>query len=163
MSPASSLPTLKVTNRIRPLTDDNGATASMSKSSRPKAQSDKSNSRNKDNQEAMEAAIDEWMSHANAKAHELAQRFDKKPRYFLDRFFQGGQKFIHKHTVTNAFNAFKSIKAAELRAGMFTVTIKCRTTDISHRGRKGECHPNYKPVPRRVQCPFRAGARSVCQ
>ncbi len=120
MSPASSLPTLKVTNRIRPLADDNGASVSISKSSRPKAQGDKSNSRNKENQEAMEAAIDEWMSHAHAKAHELAQRFDKKPRYFLDRFFQGGQKFIHKHTVTNAFNAFKSIKAAELRAGMLS-------------------------------------------
>ncbi|KAF8163959.1 hypothetical protein BJ912DRAFT_830954, partial [Pholiota molesta] len=45
----------------------------------------------------------------------LGEKFDKKPRYFLDRFFLGGQKLIYKQSVTNSFNAFTSIKAAQLR------------------------------------------------
>ncbi|KAF9470954.1 hypothetical protein BDN70DRAFT_775761, partial [Pholiota conissans] len=71
--------------------------------------------RRKAENEAMENAVNDWVSYTMAKASELGARFDKKPRYFLDRFFLGGQKLIYKQTVTNSFNAFKSIKAAHLR------------------------------------------------
>ncbi|KJA19639.1 hypothetical protein HYPSUDRAFT_143463, partial [Hypholoma sublateritium FD-334 SS-4] len=70
----------------------------------------------KEENDAIESAIDEWMASTLAKAAELADRFDKKPRYFLDHFFLGGQKLIYKQSVTNSFNAFKSVKAAELHA-----------------------------------------------
>jgi hypothetical protein len=60
-------------------------------------------------------AIDEWTKSTLNTASELARRFDKKERYFLDIFFQGGAHLIHKHTKVNAYNAFKHLKAEELR------------------------------------------------
>ena len=62
-------------------------------------------------------AIDEWMKSTLNTASELARRFDKKERYFLDIFFQGGAHLTHKHTKVNAYNAFKHSKAEELRDG----------------------------------------------
>ena len=62
-------------------------------------------------------AIDEWMKSTLNTATELARRFDKKERYFLDIFFQGGAHLIHKQTKVNAYNAFKHSKAEELRDG----------------------------------------------
>lgn len=38
-------------------------------------------------QAAIDAAVDEWFELTMTKANELAERFDKKPRYFLDIFF----------------------------------------------------------------------------
>lgn len=116
--PPTVLPTLKVSaDRIRHANEADEGTASKS-SSRPKAQVERQKAKRKEDTDAMESAVDEWFAFTMAKAAELAERFDKKPRYFLDRFFQGGQKLVYKQTVTNAFNAFKSIKAAELRAGV---------------------------------------------
>ncbi|KAJ7463589.1 hypothetical protein FB451DRAFT_1403611 [Mycena latifolia] len=43
------------------------------------------------------------------------ERFDKTPRYFLDIFYQGGARMVNSHTKVNAYNAFKSEKAAECR------------------------------------------------
>ena len=62
-------------------------------------------------------AIDEWTKTTLNTASELARRFDKKERYFLDIFFQGGVHLIHKQTKVNAYNAFKHLKAKELRDG----------------------------------------------
>ena len=62
-------------------------------------------------------AIDEWMKSTLNTATELARRFDKKERYFLDIFFQGGAHLIHKQMKVNAYNAFKHSKAKELRDG----------------------------------------------
>ena len=62
-------------------------------------------------------AIDEWTKSTMNTASELARRFDKKERYFLDIFFQGGAHLIHKQTKVNAYNAFKHLKAEELRDG----------------------------------------------
>jgi hypothetical protein len=62
-------------------------------------------------------AIDEWTKTTLNTASELARRFDKKERYFLDIFFQGGAHLIHKQTKVNAYNAFKHLKAEELRDG----------------------------------------------
>ena len=62
-------------------------------------------------------AIDEWTKTTLNTASELARRFDKTERYFLDIFFQGGAHLIHKQTKVNAYNAFKHLKAKELRDG----------------------------------------------
>jgi hypothetical protein len=68
-------------------------------------------------QAAMDAAVDEWFDLTMAKANELAERFNKKPRFFLDIFFHGGARMVHHHEKVNAHNAFVSLKAQELRDG----------------------------------------------
>ncbi|KAJ7086902.1 hypothetical protein B0H15DRAFT_781879 [Mycena belliarum] len=57
----------------------------------------------------------EWFTETKAKAAELAARFDKKPRYFLDVFFQGGTHMVNHQEKVNPYNAFKAEKAAQLR------------------------------------------------
>jgi len=47
-------------------------------------------------QVAINEAISEWYSYTLSKADELAEWFHKKPRYFMNLFFQGGA-----HTVTH--------------------------------------------------------------
>ena len=47
-------------------------------------------------------------------AMDLAHRFNKKRRYFLDLFFQGGVHLVHKQMKVNPHNAFLSMKAQEL-------------------------------------------------
>ncbi|KAJ6573776.1 hypothetical protein DFH09DRAFT_915771, partial [Mycena vulgaris] len=64
---------------------------------------------------AMDEGIQEWFTSTMEKAEELAVRFDKKPRYFLDVFFQGGARMVHCQEKINPYNAFKSEKAAEVR------------------------------------------------
>jgi hypothetical protein len=74
-------------------------------------------------QAAIDAAVDEWFELTMTKANELAERFDKKPRYFLDIFFHGGARMVHHHEKVNAHNAFVSLKAQELRDGMLLVLL----------------------------------------
>ena len=59
----------------------------------------------------------EWFSYTNAKAVELGLKYDKKTRYFLDMFFQGGAHMVHHQEKTNPYNAFKAEKAAQRREG----------------------------------------------
>ncbi|KAJ6614645.1 hypothetical protein B0H10DRAFT_1694364, partial [Mycena sp. CBHHK59/15] len=66
-------------------------------------------------QAEIDAAVDDWRMYTNEKASELAERFDLKPRYFLDVFFQGGAKMVNHQEKVNPYNAFKSEKAAENR------------------------------------------------
>ncbi|KAF8195269.1 hypothetical protein K438DRAFT_1587471 [Mycena galopus ATCC 62051] len=54
------------------------------------------------------------MESTNALATSLGERFDLKPRYFLDIFFQVGAHMITHQEAVNPYNAFKSFKAAEL-------------------------------------------------
>jgi hypothetical protein len=72
-----------------------------------------------ENQAAIDTAVDEWFSSTTAKANELAARFNKKPRYFLDIFFHGGARMVYHHEKVNPHNAFMSLKAQELRDGIF--------------------------------------------
>jgi len=67
----------------------------------------------KQKQAAIDAEVDQWFSFTMAKAGELAERFNKKPRYFLDIFFQGGARMVHESS-TNPWNAFMSKKAGEV-------------------------------------------------
>ena len=71
-----------------------------------------------ENQAAIDAAIDEWFTSTMAKVNELAARFNKKPRFFLNIFFHGGARMVHHHEKINPHNAFISLKAQELREGM---------------------------------------------
>jgi len=71
--------------------------------------------RNSQLQTEISNAINEWTKTTLNTASELARRFDKKERYFLDIFFQGGAHLVHKQTKVNAYNAFKHLKAEELR------------------------------------------------
>lgn len=70
-----------------------------------------------ENQEAIDAAVDEWFTLTMTKANELAAQFNKKPRYFLDIFFHGGARMVHHHEKVNPHNAFISLKSQELRDG----------------------------------------------
>lgn len=85
----------------------------------PKNQSREANTKNQERREEIKAAVDEWYSYTVAKIDELANRFDKKPRYFYEYFFQGGAKMIFQRPKINPHNAFTSMKAADLRAGRF--------------------------------------------
>jgi hypothetical protein len=66
-------------------------------------------------QAQIDEAVGEWFAYTNAKATELAERFDRTQRYFLDIFFQGGARMVHHQENINPYNAFKSEKAAECR------------------------------------------------
>ncbi|KAJ7088986.1 hypothetical protein C8R44DRAFT_565154, partial [Mycena epipterygia] len=63
----------------------------------------------------IEDAVEEWREYTNRTAHELAEKFDMKPRYFFDIFFQGGAHMVNHQEKINPYNAFKSEKAAEAR------------------------------------------------
>jgi hypothetical protein len=92
--------------------------ATTSKSAAPTpAQRTARAERNSRLQTEINEAIEEWTKSTLNTASELARRFEKKDRYFLDIFFQGGAHLIHKQTKVNAFNAFKHLKAEELRDG----------------------------------------------
>lgn len=66
-------------------------------------------------QEEIDEAVRDWKASTLTLASDLARRFNKKQRYFLDLFFQGGVHLVHKQTKVNPHNAFLSMKAQELR------------------------------------------------
>ena len=68
-------------------------------------------------QQEIDEAVDEWFTHTNSLANTLAERFNKKPRYFLDIFFHGGARMLNHHEKINPKNAFVALKAQELRDG----------------------------------------------
>lgn len=72
-------------------------------------------------QDDINNAVNEWFTYTLGKANELAERFDKKPQYFLDIFFQGGARMVNHHSKTSAYNAFISLKAKEVNAGISSV------------------------------------------
>jgi len=69
-------------------------------------------------QRQIDEAVSEWYSYTLMKADDLGKRFNKKPRYFMDIFFQGGARLVTHRNKVNAFNAFKSLKAEELNEGL---------------------------------------------
>ena len=68
-------------------------------------------------QVAINKAIGKWYSYTLTKADELAERFHKKPRYFMDFFFQGGAHMVIYWEKINPYNVFMSLKAQEINAG----------------------------------------------
>jgi hypothetical protein len=71
---------------------------------------------------AINAEVDEWFSATMAKAEAMAKKYNKKPRYFLDIFFQGGAHLVHERGTTS-WNAFLSKKADEVNGGKFPFNI----------------------------------------
>jgi hypothetical protein len=69
-------------------------------------------------QQQIDEAISEWVTYTLAKAEHLGKRFNKKPHYFLDMFFQSGVRMVTHKNKTNVFNTFKSLKVTKFNEGM---------------------------------------------
>jgi hypothetical protein len=60
-------------------------------------------------------AVEAWKQSTLKTAADLANRFDKKERYFLDLFFQAGTHLVHQQKKINPHNAYLHMKAEEMR------------------------------------------------
>jgi hypothetical protein len=65
--------------------------------------------------------VREWKASTLKLATDLARRFKKKPRYFLDHFFQGGVHLVTKQGKVNPYNAFLAMKSSELRLSKYLI------------------------------------------
>lgn len=54
-------------------------------------------------QQLIDDAVSEWYTYMLAKADDLGKCFNKKPRYFLNIFFQAGAKMVNHHQKTNTY------------------------------------------------------------
>jgi hypothetical protein len=90
-------------------------------------------------QQAIDDAIGEWYSYTIAKANDLAERFNKKPQYFLDIFFQGGTRMVNHHSKVNVHNTFKSFKAQELHDSNLPWSCIHADTHYHHSWSDGHC------------------------
>ena len=73
--------------------------------------------------EELDAALSAWESYTLSKAEELTERFDKKPRYFLDLFYQATARLASRHEKVNGFNAYKSKRISEMRESTYASLI----------------------------------------
>ncbi|KIL54459.1 hypothetical protein M378DRAFT_92015 [Amanita muscaria Koide BX008] len=89
----------------------------------PAEQRARSRELNQQRQSEIDSALLAWETYTLAKAEELSQWFDRKPRYFLDLFFQAGTRLASHHEKVNGFNAFKSMRIAEMREDGQTVQL----------------------------------------
>ena len=71
--------------------------------------------------EEIDLAVQEWFANTVALAEELAVKHSKKPRHFLDLFFQGGARMLTQRNTTNSWNAWSSITAAKENNGNFSI------------------------------------------
>ncbi|KAF9486114.1 hypothetical protein BDN70DRAFT_794340 [Pholiota conissans] len=83
-------------------------------------------------QAEIDVAVQAWFDSTIAKANELAEHFNKKPRYFLDIFFHGGARMVMHHEKVNPHNAFVSLKAQELREAGNDDGNKLSLLEIQH-------------------------------
>lgn len=82
-------------------------------------------------QDEIDKIFNEWLDDTMEKANTYAEKFGKKPRYFLDLFFHGGARMVCQHKKTNAHNAFLSLKARDLREGMLLYySLYCQLTRV---------------------------------
>ncbi|KAF9048995.1 hypothetical protein BJ165DRAFT_1311016, partial [Panaeolus papilionaceus] len=65
--------------------------------------------------EELDAAVNAWFEKALEHADELAERFNKRPRYFLDIFFSSGARMLSQQTKTNPHKVFLHFKSEEAR------------------------------------------------
>ncbi|KIY42817.1 hypothetical protein FISHEDRAFT_79116 [Fistulina hepatica ATCC 64428] len=61
----------------------------------------------------IDATLEEWYQEVDAKAEQLASRFNMKAPWFIEQLYYGGQRQIHKRA-GNAYNAFYHQKQQEL-------------------------------------------------
>ncbi|KAF8881744.1 hypothetical protein BD779DRAFT_1386817, partial [Infundibulicybe gibba] len=64
----------------------------------------------------IDSAVSAWLLATIAKADELAERFGKKRRYFLDLFLHGGATMISKRKKISSWNTWVNLKARQLNA-----------------------------------------------
>ena len=95
-------------------------------------------------QSTLDEAVGEWYSATLIKAEQLAKKFDKKPHFFLELFFQGGARMVQKRKKVNPWNAWISLQAEIANAGnvalseiflIYSCTSRdqCRRSLSSHR------------------------------
>ncbi|KAF8326485.1 hypothetical protein F5887DRAFT_1197076 [Amanita rubescens] len=70
---------------------------------------------NRERREEVNAAIIAWETYTLSKAEELAERFKRRPRYFLDLFYQSTSRLASRHEKANGFNLYKRKRIAEMR------------------------------------------------
>jgi hypothetical protein len=68
-------------------------------------------------QSAIDAVVIEWLAETELKAAELAEKFGRPKRHFLDLFFHGGARMINQRPTVSAWNAWQSKVAEEENAG----------------------------------------------
>ena len=78
---------------------------------------------------SISAEVNEWFSATMAKTEVMANKYNKKPCYFLDIFFHGGAHLVHKHCTTS-WNAFLSKKADKVNGGKFLLTSNQENTNV---------------------------------
>lgn len=70
-------------------------------------------------QALIDADILDWYNATVQEASRLAEKHDKKERFFLDLLFNAG-RVQDQHSVTSAFSAWGSIKMAAVNKGELT-------------------------------------------
>lgn len=85
----------------------------------PPEQRHQRNEANRECRDEINAGIIAWENYTLSKAEELAARFDKRPRYFLDLFYQATSHLASRHEKPNGFNIYKSKRIAEMREGEY--------------------------------------------
>ncbi len=70
---------------------------------------------NRECREEVNATIIAWETYTLSKAEELAERFKRRPRYFLDLFYQSTSRLASRHEKANGFNLYKRKRTAEMR------------------------------------------------
>ncbi|PPQ81182.1 hypothetical protein CVT25_015213 [Psilocybe cyanescens] len=117
-------------------------------------------------QEEIDDAVNEWFNNTIAKANELADCFNKKPRHFLNIFFHGGARMINTQEKVNPHNAFLSMKAQELRDEghvVSMVNIQCdyineyNALKVEEREELARKHKENKDSSRKLRCPLPCG------
>lgn len=87
---------------------------------RPKAvpltdqQKEERNARRRERDSDIDNCLNDWFENTLSLADRLAEKYDMKPRYFLDKMFYGGACLVNTHQRTNAWNAFVSVKTGEM-------------------------------------------------
>jgi len=116
----SSLTALTVKQpRIRHTTSKSAPTTAAQRKEKAK--------KREENQEELDTAVNEWFNDTIVRANTLAEKFNRKPRYFLDIFFHGGATMIHANEKVNPHGAFLSLKSQELRDGEW---LYCLSTTL---------------------------------
>ncbi|TFK59157.1 hypothetical protein BDN72DRAFT_906111 [Pluteus cervinus] len=96
--------------RIRPLRPTAQPAAPMTDHQREEAMQ-----ASRETKAEMNREVAAWTKYTLDKVAELAKKYKKDERYFLDMFFGGGIHLVNHHDKVNPFNAFMSIKARENR------------------------------------------------
>jgi hypothetical protein len=75
--------------------------------------------------------IADWHANTQLEAEELAQKLGKSKRYVLNAMFQDGAQMVNAREKTNAFNAFKSIRLAQINEGKYCYDFLCTFRELT--------------------------------